>query len=594
MSTFPTDLITDILCQLPVKTLLRFKCVSKPWGSLIDDQDFAKLHLHQSLKTNTNIKLLLDNRTEIDEKAYSVDFDSFRNLVPLPRPFRGESDKYYSRIFGSCDGLLAVYHHESDIALWNPSTRKCNYLPTLSDNLTKDLDLIPRYGYHRNVILGFGYDVTNNDYKVVQMLRHKTRNCFEVMVYSLKANSWRKIKDCPYDVAYNYNDGAYLNGSLHWVGGESGDFIFGLRLGDEEYFEVPEVKTLLRFKCVSKPWGSLIDDPDFAKLHLNQSLKTNTNIKLFLDNCTEIDEKAYLVDFDSLCNLVQLPRPFRSEANNYRSRIFGSQNGLLAVYHEEAGIALWNPSTRKCHYLPPLSDDLTKDLQVIPSFGINNDIILGFGYDVTNNDYKVVKMLRHKTRNRFQVMVYSLKTNSWKKIKDCPYDIPYNYNDGAHLNGSLHWEGGELGDQSCYGDLIFGLHLGDEEYFKVPECDTQVRDFDYKNVGVLGECLCVFRDGSTGWVADNVALWVMKEYGVKESWKQLIYLSRDEWGMMINIFHTRAVGYSKSGDKILLDDNGFKPVWCNLETKTGETLYIPGAPERVSTRIYVESLVSVN
>ncbi|XVF26660.1 hypothetical protein REPUB_Repub14bG0036700 [Reevesia pubescens] len=365
------------------------------------------------------------------------------------------------------------------------------------------------------------------------------------------------------------------------------------------------VKTLLRFKCVSKPWGSLVDDPYFAKLHLHHSLKTNTNVKLLLHDCIERDDRAYSVDFDSLANLVQFPRPFTSErikndsvifaSCKYLFRIFGSCNGLLALYHRDSGIALWNPSTRKCHYLPTIGDDITMDHDIIPGYDYDTNSILGFGYDVINTDYKVVKMLRSKTPNCFKVMVYSLKANSWRRIKDCPYDIPINYNDGAYVNGSLHWVGDEIGEYFG-GKLIFALDLGAEKYYEVPECDIDVKDFGYKNVGELGGCLCVFRDGSTGYVEDNVVLWVMKEYGVKESWTELVYLSRDEWERLtlMNIFHTRAIAYSRSGDKILLDDGGsFRPAWFDLEKKTGETPCIPGAPQRFSAITYVESLVSV-
>ncbi|WRX26193.1 F-box domain - like 10 [Theobroma cacao] len=321
------------------------------------------------------------------------------------------------------------------------------------------------------------------------------------------------------------------------------------------------VKTLLRFKCVSKPWGSLIDDSDFVKIHLHQSLKTSTNIKLFLDNCVENDNEAYAVDFDSLCNLVQFPRPFTAEANKYQSRIFGSCNGLLAVCHRQEGIALWNPSTRKYHYLPTLGDDITMDHDILPGCGYDKNTILGFGYDVSNSDYKVVKMFRSKTQNCFKVMIYSLKANSWRRIKDCPYDIFTNYNDGAYVNGSLHWVGDEI-------DEFFG--------------------------GVLGGYLCVSRRYSTCSIEEHVNLWVMKEYGVKETWTELLHLSRDEW--LTNIFHTRAIAYSRSGEKILLDDGGgCQPAWFNLGNETGETLCILGVPQcqRFSTIIYVESLVSV-
>ncbi|EOY26533.1 F-box family protein [Theobroma cacao] len=148
------------------------------------------------------------------------------------------------RIFGSCNGLLAVCHSEQGvIALWNPSTRKCHYLPTPGDDIM-DHDIVPRYWYSDNTVLGFGYDVCNSDYKVVKMLRSKTQNCFKVMVYSLKAKSWR-IKDCPYGNPRDFIDGAYVNGALYWVGDEigkisRGKLIFTFDLGTEEYYVIFE------------------------------------------------------------------------------------------------------------------------------------------------------------------------------------------------------------------------------------------------------------------------------------------------------------------------------------------------------------------
>ena len=61
------------------------------------------------------------------------------------------------------------------------------------------------------------------------------------------------------------------------------------------------------------------------------------------------------------------------------------------------------------------------------------------------------------------------------------------------------------------------------------------------------------------------------------------------------MYHTKAIAYSKSGDKILLDNAGISgPAWYNLEKKTGEGFSIPGAPPCFSAMTYVDSLVSVN
>ena len=52
----PEELIVEILSWVPVKPLMRFKCVSKTWNSLIFHPTFVKLHLQRS-STNTHVLL---------------------------------------------------------------------------------------------------------------------------------------------------------------------------------------------------------------------------------------------------------------------------------------------------------------------------------------------------------------------------------------------------------------------------------------------------------------------------------------------------------------------------------------------------------
>ncbi|MBA0641343.1 hypothetical protein Goklo_025902, partial [Gossypium klotzschianum] len=316
-----------------------------------------------------------------------------------------------------------------------------------------------------------------------------------------------------------------------------------------------------------------------SQLPLRRSFTSNANIKLLLDSYAEDDEyKAYSVDFDSLDNLEELPRPLSTTSFGVSSRIFGSCNGLLAISHDEAGIALWSPSTKECHYPPKLTIGDMYD-----------EIILGFGYDVINNDYKVVRMLSSGKL----VMIYSLKAKSWKRIKDCPYEITFHVSqDGAYANGSVHWVGVE-NDKDDDARVIFGLDIGTEEFHQLPgpESDISYKNFGYRSVGILGGGLCVFRDI---YHQDNIVLWVMKEYGVRESWTEDFYVSRDEcwqWCM----YYTRAISHSRRGDRVLLDNGGRprQPAWFNLDKRTREVVDIPGAPKHFNAIIFVESLASV-
>ncbi|WVY90914.1 hypothetical protein V8G54_036428 [Vigna mungo] len=60
----PNEVIAEILSWLPAKTLIRFRCVSKTWNSLIINSYFVKLHHKRS------ILFQMDLRNEA--KAYGI------------------------------------------------------------------------------------------------------------------------------------------------------------------------------------------------------------------------------------------------------------------------------------------------------------------------------------------------------------------------------------------------------------------------------------------------------------------------------------------------------------------------------------------
>lgn len=82
----PLDVIIDVLIRLPVKIPLRFRCVSKSFRSVIDRQDFIKLHLNRSVKTNSNRSLLLSPLTE---KHRVLPKFIYRDLSGLELSFSG-------------------------------------------------------------------------------------------------------------------------------------------------------------------------------------------------------------------------------------------------------------------------------------------------------------------------------------------------------------------------------------------------------------------------------------------------------------------------------------------------------------------------
>ncbi|PIN24503.1 hypothetical protein CDL12_02768 [Handroanthus impetiginosus] len=67
-SNLPQELILEITLRLPTKTLLRFKCVSTEWNTLIRSPNFAKQHFsHKS-----NQELLLAQRYNFYKEKYTL------------------------------------------------------------------------------------------------------------------------------------------------------------------------------------------------------------------------------------------------------------------------------------------------------------------------------------------------------------------------------------------------------------------------------------------------------------------------------------------------------------------------------------------
>ncbi|XP_021894304.1 F-box/kelch-repeat protein At3g23880-like [Carica papaya] len=140
MEKLPNDITADILSRLPVKSLMQFKCVSKPWRSLISSSKFAQLHLKRSKQdTITNpYKLLITTfprQSIVDHEASSHDSNKeLEAISELEYPIRVPDLE--AEVAGSCDGLVCLVVDYDNFILWNPTTRKSMELPKL--NLSPD------------------------------------------------------------------------------------------------------------------------------------------------------------------------------------------------------------------------------------------------------------------------------------------------------------------------------------------------------------------------------------------------------------------------------------------------------------------------
>ncbi|KAF8015821.1 hypothetical protein BT93_H1383 [Corymbia citriodora subsp. variegata] len=202
--SFPEDVIIEILLREPVKSLMRFKCVSKGWRSMISDPTFTKLHL-QRLKVGDMIP---SQRIFKTSPLETIDYEALDDsiggggdrAVVQAHELNLDDACWEPCLVGSCDGLVCLYIPGRFI-LYNPVTRECRNLPTL-DLFEPD-----------ELFIGFGYDSRSNDYKIVQ--GDDTENG-RVVIFSLKSGVWRMTKAQQVNRLAVSEQGVYWNGALHW------------------------------------------------------------------------------------------------------------------------------------------------------------------------------------------------------------------------------------------------------------------------------------------------------------------------------------------------------------------------------------------
>ena len=212
----PDEIITCILVKLRVKTIIRFQCICKHWKNLIKSPYFITQHLHCS---NNITYTTVFPRDIIHDDALNLFMrdSEMRGLPDVRKPPSMHNLRRQASFIGGCNGLICVLSPSyaslgtSHLFLWNPSTREVRQLPGVVNG---------KRGAH---YFAFGFIPIANDYKIVKVL--KSRNLIKpVLVYSLKTDSWRKIKfgDTLKGVEFFYTN-AYTNGSIFWCVRMSGE-----------------------------------------------------------------------------------------------------------------------------------------------------------------------------------------------------------------------------------------------------------------------------------------------------------------------------------------------------------------------------------
>ncbi|XP_059445063.1 F-box/kelch-repeat protein At3g23880-like [Corylus avellana] len=305
-------------------------------------------------------------------------------------------------------------------------------------------------------------------------------------------------------------------------------------------------KSLMRLRCVSKAWCSLISTPNFISTHLSRSLSNSQHqpclyanyghigTLLMYPSNQEIEEQKE----DFLANPSERRELYDPSNNEFELVLVGSSNGLLGLAYKRSKLCvLWNSSIQIAITLPK------------PNIGFDGSIPLdhsvGFGYDPTTDDYKFVRLVYSSYRTlRPLVEIYTLRTGIWRSVTAPvpPCIITEDLSPSVFVNGSLHWSA-----LRAFSFVIMSFNMKDEAFGEVGMPKGFQGPGDLKVTVALcdGMLALVIRDGYDG-KKTSTTVWVMKEYGVAESWTKLFDLPVGLYSP-----HSKVIGFTKSGELLM-------------------------------------------
>ncbi|XP_074304948.1 F-box/kelch-repeat protein At3g23880-like [Silene latifolia] len=238
--TLPQSLIeSEILARLRCETLQRCKLVSKSWLKSITEPGFAVFHT-KHVRDNT-ILVFSDLVIKVF-RIFNVVKDTKLDLaVPSRIPVLRLENYVKQGVFGfagTCNGLICFYiryDNKFEYHLYNPTLQIVRLLHVLH---TQDGIIGENFSLYEDNKEGhgLGFDLKNNDYKCVTILRHGT------YVFSTKTGTIKKIKDNSFTHKLIDNIGVQAKNCLHWIYGTAYGIARGMLTLDPEtdlFYETP-------------------------------------------------------------------------------------------------------------------------------------------------------------------------------------------------------------------------------------------------------------------------------------------------------------------------------------------------------------------
>ncbi|KAK3000275.1 hypothetical protein RJ639_022805 [Escallonia herrerae] len=275
-------------------------------------------------------------------------------------------------------------------------------------------------------------------------------------------------------------------------------------------------KNGIHCRCVCKAWRNLLSEPYFAGLHLSRSPTTLVILESqFRPQPLKLVEIVDEPDHHALhCDPVMsftLKHAFQD--------LVGSINGLLCLADLELDetICICSPIVRQYVTLPK-----SKFKRGYPDIVVN-----AFGFSSVTGEYKVLRIFQERKDQdprwspscKSEGEVYALGTGTWRSIGHVPFLFTAR-TFGVLLNGNLHWDVNDIDGSG----LICSFDIEKEKFNAMSPPKRNDRSNELVNLGVLEGCLSMSTCQNA--VESDFVIWVMQDYGVKESWRKEIVIKQ--------------------------------------------------------------------
>nr|GLL34055.1 putative F-box protein At3g10240 isoform X1 [Ipomoea trifida] len=245
----PQDILYEIFSRLPLKFIVRFRCVSKFFYSLTNNSFFADVHQNRSLTyPGTRILLRVPSKT-CQQIFYTVNLiEENHGKLQAERVRYMDRQCFHNLIhLRSTNGLICLANNDGDAAVCNLSIRQHVSLPR-----THPVRPSTSQNFASAVL---GFDSISKKYKVfMSELRciHGRGNKKHWILTLGEDESWREIISSA--AVPNYPETTlHIDGVIYLINWTVKREIIAFNVGSEEFRTLP-FPCELRHRILSSPW----------------------------------------------------------------------------------------------------------------------------------------------------------------------------------------------------------------------------------------------------------------------------------------------------------------------------------------------------